>query len=89
MPKNRTAEIIQFPTAASERNKIRRTAARARKEEAAKAGWIYVNADERALIRDVLRWTSYHGRSIVYDVARQMQRAHPWSATPAGGGRHG
>lgn len=88
MGKKRSAEIISFPATVRERNKIRRSARGRLNAEAFKAGWMSVNDEERALIRDVLRWTSYHGRSIVYDVARQMQRAHPWNMNPAGVGRH-
>lgn len=46
-------------------------------ELAIKNGWTSLNSHEKQLI-DLLRYTSYHGRNIVMDVAMAMRRSHPW-----------
>lgn len=46
-------------------------------ELAIKQGWTSLNSHEKQLI-DLLRYTSYHGRNIVMDVAMAMRRSHPW-----------
>lgn len=40
-------------------------------------GFVSVRPQEKQLI-ELLRWTSYHGRNVVVDVAVAMRRSHPW-----------
>lgn len=40
-------------------------------------GFMSVNKHEKELI-ELLRWTTYHGRNVVVDVAIAMRRSHPW-----------
>lgn len=74
----KSATIVAFPNTTRERNKIRRSAHSRRMDEAFKAGFISVNAEERALIQDVLRWAQLPARDAVYAFAQQMQKTCPW-----------
>lgn len=40
-------------------------------------GWTHLNPQEKHLI-DLLRYTTYHGRNLVVEVAIAMRSAHPW-----------
>lgn len=41
-------------------------------------GWVSLNDEEIRLIK-LLRFTTYHGRNTVMDVAVAMRQAHPWA----------
>ena len=45
---------------------------------AKESGFMHLNPHEKQLI-ELLRWTTYHGRNVVIDVARAMRRSHPWT----------
>lgn len=40
-------------------------------------GWVCLNEQELRLIKQ-LRFTTYHGRNLVIEIAGAMCRAHPW-----------
>lgn len=40
-------------------------------------GWTHLNPDEKRLI-DTLRWTTWHGRALVMEVALSLRTSHPW-----------
>ena len=40
-------------------------------------GWTHLNPEEKKLI-DILRWTTYHGRALVMEVASSLRISHPW-----------
>lgn len=44
---------------------------------AKKLGWTHLNPDEKRLI-DTLRWTNWHGRALVMEVASSLCTSHPW-----------
>ena len=46
-------------------------------------GWTSLRPEEKRLI-DLLRNTTYHGRSLVIETADAMQRAHPWRCDSRG-----
>lgn len=74
----KTATVIDFPATTRARNKIRRSAHRRRMFDAFQAGFIAVNDQERELVQDLLRWTSFAGRDAVQAFAREMRKLHPW-----------
>ena len=45
---------------------------------ARQCGFMALNDNERALI-ETLRWTTWHGRDMVYEFAIVAQRLNPWT----------
>lgn len=79
MTNGKLNSVIDLDTARSstdmekrKREELNRFHAKARE-----MGFYALNPAEKQLI-ELLRWTNYHGRNVVVDVAQAMQKSHPW-----------